>query len=407
MKMRPFIPLVAFSFLITLPVVFAQESTKKIISQIMDELEAEDGGEQKEETEKKVQPENQDCADCNNPTPATVPTKPPSIAAQNKKITTDCAATIPPDKADVPTDVDYTYKQLCKKPDFHTQGRGAYSVLKRKSDQMIEVRTSIRVQFPAPKPNKERMQFMFDQTKACNDEMNKYWHSYGIDVKIDFDTEQNKTIAKPLHTVKIIDDASRAFYADEYHFKGFEFPAKPDDLPIAMDASGKPILKMAPNQGCVASCKKVSTLLLIANNKKSCEEACEPIRHREYCLGVMHEVGHLLGLPDEYKDDTLCVDRPANEISNETAPFSAMAMPHYGFFDSIELPTEIITGAGIGDTDKYFSKKVEFMPRHVERILKPLCTYLTISPVPSSAPTPVATPAPEETSDATKASESN
>jgi hypothetical protein len=71
---------------------------------------------------------------------------------------------------------------------------------------------------------------------------------------------------------------------------------------------------------------------------------------------MVHEVGHRMGLPDEYAFPDCTVER---FVSQESGPWSTMAVPQIGILD----------GGAFGiDTHS-----TEFFPRHLRSVVEPIC----------------------------------
>ena len=95
---------------------------------------------------------------------------------------------------------------------------------------------------------------------------------------------------------------------------------------------------------------------------RSDQECSESMREKEYCNMANHELGHRLGLPDEYADPG-CNAREF--VSSEQYPFSVMATPQLGLLDTPSID-------GIAGTD-IDTGLAEFFPRHIKKVLAPLC----------------------------------
>lgn len=76
---------------------------------------------------------------------------------------------------------------------------------------------------------------------------------------------------------------------------------------------------------------------------------CDQDRQKEFCLMMTHELGHLLGLPDEYEDKESCPDREFAVASPEQEPYSVMKDEYHGW------------------------DKISFFPRHIGSMLSPMC----------------------------------
>jgi hypothetical protein len=79
--------------------------------------------------------------------------------------------------------------------------------------------------------------------------------------------------------------------------------------------------------------------------------SCILIRKDNFCHRMAHEVGHMLGFPDEYPDPAAdaCPDRTFEAPIRESEPYSVM------------------------DDDQHEWEKLAFYPRHIAKLIEPLC----------------------------------
>ncbi|HTL11215.1 MAG TPA: hypothetical protein VL588_01925, partial [Bdellovibrionota bacterium] len=147
--------------------------------------------------------------------------------------------------------------------------------------------------------------------------------------------------------ISVTDTPGRS-HSRNYYFGGIDIPVK---LPNGYTLDG------GPGYTCLKRCQA----FFVGGGAKNCGDICEPFREREYCQMMIHEVGHLMALPDEYADPAC----PAQKASQESFPYSAMGFPYAGLLDMPEVAS--LGGFGV-DTGL-----VEFFPRHIRTITGPLC----------------------------------
>jgi hypothetical protein len=290
------------------------------------------------------------------------------VSEENRQEVAACTANIPVGSS---KKVDFSWKALCKKADSKTpadlfQGEQAHYTISKKDDG-LHIAAKIRFKIEPKRASASRAAFMLDRAQACMTDLNKYWQRYGITLDFTLDSDRKKTAGDPQYELTLADGTGRS-HSRLHYFNGLDTEQ--------MVAGVK--VKAGPTQACLQACKLGQAFKLgsgLLGGAVRCEDVCEPFRQKEFCLMVLHETGHLLGLPDEYADP-MCPDRTF--VSNETNPWSAMATPLFGFADHIDL----LNNQQILDLSA-----VEFFPRHVRAIACTLGGGQPLSAVPPSEST--------------------
>ncbi|MGK5083895.1 hypothetical protein WDW37_11385 [Bdellovibrionota bacterium FG-1] len=316
----------------------------------------------------------------------TTPEANPSVREQSKKFVQSCA-----DKVAVGTSilVKYDWTQLCAaQPDkdhpYHQMGDSTDYVLTREPDEntkTLEKRVSVKADLLLDiisseelnsliKPSKwgkppQRLKAEFrtrilETTRACMPTVNRYWNHYGVNLVFSF-SERLKNQTPTANTLTVVNGAGRS-NSKMFFFDGLDgevplpqVPSLPFVIPNIKIPAG---LTRACTQ---TQCKPGQAKGKITDFNSDCSTACEPARTREYCNMIVHELGHRLGLPDEYAEP-LCPNRPG--VSQESFPYSIMAVPQAGLLDDI-IPAEMRPSGD--DTLE------EFFTRSVTRVVGPLC----------------------------------
>jgi hypothetical protein len=95
-----------------------------------------------------------------------------------------------------------------------------------------------------------------------------------------------------------------------------------------------------PAGACFAKCLKQKSW-------DACAGECESVRQDGVCLVMLHEMGHWLGLDDEYAETAACPSR--ERIAEEKSPWSVMDNQYSGW------------------------DKIELFARHAKTIFEPMC----------------------------------
>lgn len=170
----------------------------------------------------------------------------------------------------------------------------------QKKDDRIWIHLNLRFNVLPKSTSHARADHMLSYTEACLDQFAAIWDRYNIGVKVNIDAHHIKKLAeKTTLDINLIDAEGRS-NSENFYFRG-----------------------MSPQK--------------------------ERKRQQDFCKMIVHEVGHLVGLDDEYKDSN-CPARPY--VATDTKPpFSIMARTSGDWSD------------------------LEFFPRHVATVISPLCDW--------------------------------
>ncbi len=206
------------------------------------------------------------------------------VRSENKTLVTSCTENALSSHV---IEVDYNSSSPCR-PGVVRSSSVKYQLFSRSGG--ISIETKIALAVPSRLTPESRATEMIDQTKACVPLIREVFSRYKIDFKLILEKASDITNAD--HQI-ILSDEPGISYSDEWHFKE---PFKGDDS--------------------------------------------------EICGTAIHEISHLLGLDDEYKDKN-CPDR--KYISDAINPISIMKSGHAGW------------------------EGIDHYPRHIKTIVQPLC----------------------------------
>jgi hypothetical protein len=264
------------------------------------------------------------------------------IRQQSRKAVSDCAAQVAVGHS---REIEYSWKKLCRRSPEQYQGERTHYTVSRKTTDLVEVRTEVPLKLMPAGLSRARRDLLVQRTRECMPIVNQYWSRYGV--HLEFDIRASRQGESHPNLLSVTDATGRS-NSRNFFFRGLDTEAR---LPTGQT------IKSGLAQLCQSQCTRFGTAAT------ACAEMCEPFRQKEYCLMIVHEFGHLLALPDEYSDPDLCPDREF--VSQESSPYSAMAYPYFGIADEA---ANILAGAGGTDLTL-----VEFFPRHLERVVGPLC----------------------------------
>jgi hypothetical protein len=211
----------------------------------------------------------------------------------NRKLVQNCTTSISsPDW----TEVDYLRTSICKKPNTYTGTRAKYRVGKSPEGYLV-VNTRLAIQPQSSDTSAKRSQEIFKQVQACLPEIELLFRRYEIYLDLDIQLAHSDGATQYDHLISVVDGLGRSNAITWYLHGQIE-----DE-------------------------------------------------YEDFCLVVLHELGHLLSLPDEYYDRD-CPDRTF--ISTEYAPYSIMSSQYMGW------------------------DLIDFYPRHLASILKPACPSIQV-----------------------------
>jgi len=212
--------------------------------------------------------------------------------------------------------VQRTLKQACR-PWLVHRGKVAYQLtrLPNNHGDIAQVRLKIRFRIPKKVASARRAE-MVRNAEACLPMIERIWHRYGVDFDLRLDSADVPTAGAPDHQILMTDDSGR-FHQDHYNYRGQVF------------------------ESCLRGCSTQGAA------RANCLAYCESQRQREFCAKMTHEVGHLLGLLDEYPDPQCTSPR---------------------LLDFGIRPISIMAITGLVDADQ-----MDFHPRHLETVLAPVC----------------------------------
>jgi hypothetical protein len=275
------------------------------------------------------------------------------VREASRKVVDDCAATLP---VGWQARVEYTWSSTCRKPGPElphglAQSEHAHYTMAREADG-IHIKAKLRFKIAPARTTSARARLLLDRSRACMADLNQYWNRYGITLDFTVDSDRNKTPGPADYDLTLTDGAGRS-HSRNHYFQGLDSEQVVAGIKV----------KVGPAQACLSGCRSSA---MVFGGAAYCEELCEPVRQKEFCLMVLHETGHLLGLPDEYADP-MCPDRPF--VSNEQNPWSVMAIPYYGALDDTALLASPLMLQLSG---------VEFFPRHLQTIMSQACPLVAV-----------------------------
>ncbi len=214
------------------------------------------------------------------------------VRAANRKLVNACATTI---TTEDPIEVNYWSQEICKRPNTYRGNHARYRI-NRNTDQSIGLNIKLAATIMPLNTSPTRAQKMLNQVSSCIPEIQQVFKRYNIQLTLDL-SHKELQIGSYDQNINLIDTTGRSSSLNWY-LRGYLL-----EWDIFL------------------------------------------------CPTILHELGHLLSLNDEY-EDVDCPDRPF--ISTESNPSSIMA-------------------STLED-----SESVDFYPRHIAAILqgnpaKPIC----------------------------------
>ena len=214
------------------------------------------------------------------------------------------------------------------------------------NDGKLHVSYNLRLNFEAKFLGPMITNQVLSETRECAGTIRKFWARYGLDVKINVDSDVDPAFA-PDQEVNLHYYEGRAdtgnFYWDGQH--GATGNARKSCK--AGVASIKTFCVKHPKESCDSICIGAACVSKAEDYFPLCMKNTNEARKQEYCTTMMHESGHHLGFPDEYEEKDACPLRKT--VSTESNPTSVMNDNH--------LPWS----------------EFEFFPRHLYTVLNPLC----------------------------------
>lgn len=272
--------------------------------------------------------QNPTCVTCNEGVPEVAERLPYEMTELcNRRVAAACLAAA---RSEQTVEVDQNVSWPCNRSVYidregHVSSYGSevrYRITRR--GDHFELGLRIRLQYADSNLPLPRRREILAQSRACVPRLQSFWSRYGIVYNLELDSDSDRSFSTPDRIVSIDDAVSgpRRSDSSRFFFRGISYGLA--DM-------------------CRRSCR----------GTERCLPICEGVRQNEYCLLMLHETAHMLGLPDEYREEgphgeNLCPDR-RTEFPNIVDPYSPMNRQDLGW------------------------DRLEFFPRHIQVVLGPAC----------------------------------
>lgn len=207
------------------------------------------------------------------------------IRDENLKWVKACSGRVPETKTQL---INYRFTQLCKKPNLYYSAKSNFRI--KNVNHQISLNYKIRLKILPALTSIQEAQAMLQLARSCVSLNQSVWSRYGVSVNLSFDSDREPQTTDPSLPIRTI---------NFYNYVG---------------------------RGNAENFYKINDV--------------------DFCKVVSHEVGHHLGLPDEY-EDVSCPDR--SFVSQEVNPYSLMAYIYYPW------------------------QQLDFFPRHLRTVLSSFC----------------------------------
>lgn len=207
------------------------------------------------------------------------------IQDENLKWVKECSGRVPDTKTQL---INYKFTQLCKKPNLYYSAKSNFRI--KNVNHQISLNYKIRLKILPASTSFQEAQVMLKLAQSCVSLNQSVWSRYGVEVNLSFDSDREPQTTDPTLPIRTI-----IFY----NYEG---------------------------RGNAENLYKINDV--------------------DFCKVVSHEIGHHLGLPDEYEDAS-CPDR--SFVSQEVNPYSLMAYIYYPW------------------------QQLDFFPRHLRTVLSSFC----------------------------------
>ena len=217
-----------------------------------------------------------------------------AIRLLNKKTVQSCAQKV---KEGTVVKVNYMASEICnKKKKSYLVSQARYEI--ESWGELTQINLRVRFRAKPYSISDSIAQKMLQDVRKCILPIKKVWKRNGIHLNLTADLQRNHRNTNPHHVVDLVYAAGNSDYKTIHYF----------DKSLTYD---------------------------------------EKVRQNRFCLQLLHETSHLLGLVDEYQN-SYCSDRPV--VADNGIPMSVLGDEYYGW------------------------ENIEFFPRHIKRVVTPLCS---------------------------------